>query len=129
MRTKLLTLSALLVGCTAASRPMFAHHGAVAYERKSVTLKGTVTKFEWNNPHTVLTLVVKDSKGNVEKWIGEASSPNMLVRDGWSRNSLKPGDRISASGHPARDGSKIIFLEKLVLPNGRELAPHPRWPA
>jgi len=109
------------------SIPAFAHHGQAKYGGAEITVNGTVTKFEFLNPHAEVYFEVKDSKGNLERWVGEASSPNMLVRDGWNRNSLKPGDRISVSGHAAKDGSNTIFLEKLVLPDGRELAPHPRW--
>jgi hypothetical protein len=111
------------------SGPVSAHHGQAKYDANEITLTGTVTEFQFSNPHAEVYFEVKDSRGNFEKWIGEASSPNMLVRDGWSRNSLRPGDRISASGHPAKNGSNNIYLEKLVLPNGRSLAPHPRWPA
>ena len=121
MRTKLLTVSALLVGCTAASRPMFAHHGAVAYERKSVTLKGTVTKFEWNNPHTVLTLAVKDSKGNVEEWYAEILPPSRMLQAGWTRESIRPGDQVTVTGRPGKHRERIMWLEYLVTPDGRKL--------
>ena len=129
MKCRLIVALTFAVVPLVVSGPVFAHHGQAKYDVSEITLTGTVREFQFSNPHAEVLFEVKDSKGNVEKWIGEASSPNMLVRDGWSRNSLKPGDRISASGHPARDGSRVIFLEKLVLPNGRELAPHPRWPA
>ena len=128
MKNKLIPLvsvvSLFIVSC-----PVFAHHGQARYDAAEITVTGTVTDFQFSNPHAEVYFEVRDTKGNVEKWVGEASSPNMLVRDGWTRKSLRPGDRISASGHPARDGSRIIYLEKLVLPSGRELAPHPRWPA
>jgi Family of unknown function (DUF6152) len=106
-----------------------AHHGQARYDVTEITVNGTVTEFQFLNPHAEVYFEVKDNDGRVKKWVGEASSPNMLVREGWTRNSIKPGDRISVIGHPAKDGSNNIFLEKLVLPNGQELKPHPRWQA
>jgi hypothetical protein len=106
-----------------------AHHGQARYDTTQITVNGTVTEFQFLNPHAEVYFDVKDNDGRVKKWVGEASSPNMLVREGWTRNSIKPGDRISVIGYPARDGSNNIFLEKLVLPNGQELKPHPRWQA
>jgi Family of unknown function (DUF6152) len=106
-----------------------AHHGQARYDVTQITVNGTVTEFQFLNPHAEVYFDVKDNDGRVKKWIGEASSPNMLVREGWTRNSIKPGDRISVVGHPAKDGSNNIYLEKLVLPNGQELKPHPRWQA
>ena len=88
---------------------------------KWVTLKGTVTSFDWTNPHSYVYLDVKDDKGNVEKWTSEGGSPLMLTRYGWNRNIIKKGDQVTVSGHPAKDGSKFMRLEKLVLPNGQEL--------
>ncbi len=121
---KMLSLAVVL----ALSVPAFAHHGQAKYGTGEITVNGTVTRFQFLNPHAEVYFEAKDNKGNIEQWVGEASSPNMLVRDGWNRDSIKPGDRISASGHPSKDGSNSIFLEKLVLSDGRQLAPHPRWP-
>ncbi len=68
-----------------------------------------------------MQLNVKGNNGSVEKWVVEGTSPNMLVREGWAKNTVKPGDEITATGHPAKDGSKALRIEKLVLSNGQEL--------
>jgi hypothetical protein len=104
------------------SSPVQAHHGTAAFDmNRWVSLKGTVTSFEWTNPHSYVYLDVKDDKGNVEKWTSEGGSPLMLSRYGWNRESIKKGDQVTVSGHPAKDGSKFMRLEKVVLPDGKEL--------
>ena len=88
---------------------------------KMITVKGIVTNFEWTNPHSYVYVEVKDDKGNVEKWTAEGGSPLMLSRYGWSRGSVKNGDVVTISGHPNKDGKKVMRLEKIVLPDGTEL--------
>jgi hypothetical protein len=101
---------------------MLAHHGRANYDAtKIVTIMGTVSAFQFSNPHAQLFLDVKDDKGKVERWIGEGTSPNMLVREGWDRKTIKPGDQITATGHAARDGSNTLRIEKIILPSGKEL--------
>jgi Family of unknown function (DUF6152) len=115
---RLATVAALLGG----SYPALAHHGRAIYdETKMFTIMGTVTSFQFSNPHVQVVLDVKGEKGNTEKWFGEGTSPNMLVREGWSRKTIQPGDQITATGHPARNGTNSIRIEKIVLPGGREL--------
>jgi hypothetical protein len=104
------------------SFPAHAHHGGASYDATKVfTIMGTVSSFQFSNPHAMLVLDVKDDKGNVEHWVGEGTSPNMLVREGWNRKTVKPGDQITATGHPARNGSNSMRIQKVVLPDGREL--------
>jgi DNA/RNA endonuclease YhcR with UshA esterase domain len=104
------------------SHTALAHHGRASYDAMKVfTIMGTVSSFQFSNPHAQLFLDVRDDKGNIEKWIGEGTSPNMLVREGWDRKTIKPGDQITATGHPARNGTYAMRIEKIVLPNGREL--------
>jgi hypothetical protein len=102
----------------------FAHHGFVSWYdmSRSVTVKGTVTNFEWTNPHTYIYLDVKNEKGAVEKWMIELGAPGMLARVGWRRDTLKPGDEITAIGNPAKDGKPSLHLSKIVLANGQELS-------
>ena len=103
---------------------MIAHHGLAAYDMtKPVTVKGTVTEFAFINPHSAIHLDVKDDKGNIEKWLVEADSPNNLTRAHWNKESLKPGDEISVVGNRAKDGSKVMRLQKIVFSNGQELKP------
>ncbi len=122
MKVRLFLSVTAMVGFASIAIPVFAHHGSATYdETKLAVIMGTVSSFQFSNPHAQLFLDVKDSKGNVEKWVGEGTSPNMLVREGWNRRTIKPGDQITATGHPARNGAYSIRIEKVVLPNGREL--------
>jgi uncharacterized protein DUF6152 len=105
------------------SAPLAAHHGETNYDtEKMVSVKGTVTDFQFINPHTQIFLDVKNDKGEIEKWSCEARSPAMLVRNGgWDKNTLKPGDVITASGFRAKNGTNILRLKKIVLADGHEL--------
>jgi hypothetical protein len=112
----------LLFISLAIAAPSFAHHGRATYdETKVATIMGTVSSFQFSNPHALLYLDVKDGKGNIEKWVGEGTSPNMLVREGWDRRTIKQGDQVTATGHPARNGGNSMRIEKIVLPSGKEL--------
>jgi hypothetical protein len=105
------------------STPLLAHHGEANYDtEKIVSIKGTVTAFEFVNPHVQITLDVKNDKGETEKWIGEARSPAMLSRyGGWDRNTIKVGDAITFYGHRNKNGTPFMRLEKIVMPDGKEL--------
>ena len=123
MKTKLLTLFGLAVGLLMLSAPIFAHHGASAYDTKKLTtLKGTVTDFQFMNPHSEIFFEVKDGNGKIEKWSAEAASMTTMSRLGWSRNLFKPGDQITIVGNRAKNGSPTMRLSKVVLANGKEFA-------
>jgi hypothetical protein len=102
----------------------FAHHGFVSWfdMSKSTSVKGSVTGFDWTNPHAYIYFDVKDEKGAVEKWTAELGALAMLSRAGWRKDTLKPGDEITATGNPSKDGKPIMHLDKVVLANGQELA-------
>ncbi|HXP79178.1 MAG TPA: DUF6152 family protein [Verrucomicrobiae bacterium] len=105
------------------SAPVLAHHGETNYDTdKLVTVKATVTNFEFINPHVQIFMDAKNDKGEIEKWTCEARSPAMLVRNGdWDKNTLKPGDVITAIGFQSKNGAKILRLKKIVLADGKEL--------
>jgi Family of unknown function (DUF6152) len=122
MRKRITAWLITVIALLGISHSALAHHGRASYDATRVfTIMGTVSAFQFSNPHAQLFLDVKDGKGKIEKWVGEGTSPNMLVREGWDRKTVKPGDMITATGHPARDGSNNMRIEKIVLPNGREL--------
>ena len=103
----------------------FAHHGASPYDStKLTTVKGTVTGFEFVNPHVEIYMDVKGDDGKIEKWSGEANSPNVLTRHGWSRDIIHPGDQITLIGNQARNGTFMLRLQKVILADGRELDPN-----
>jgi hypothetical protein len=94
-------MAAFLLFCI----PAFAHHGTATYDlSKTITLSGTVTSFDWSNPHCLIHLDAKDEAGNMQHWTLELTSPFTLERKGWVKSSLKPGDQIAADTHPARNG-------------------------
>jgi len=114
----LLILGLLLAG------PASAHHSVQAQFdiHKTFTVAGTVAKVEWINPHSYLTINVKDADGKVQKWAFELGGPGALRRAGMSREDrggLKPGDEVTASGLAAKDGSTTGFLQELKLADGR----------
>jgi hypothetical protein len=107
------------------SGPLFAHHGTSAYDTtKLTTVKGTVTDFQFNNPHVMISVEAKDDKGKVETWMSEANSPNVLTRHGWDRDIIKNGDQITVIGYRPKNGAKTLRLQKVVLSNGQELDPN-----
>ena len=113
----------LLLGFLLISGPLRAHHGEANYDTTTVvSVKGTVTDFQFINPHVQISLDVKNDKGEIEKWVGEARSPSMLGRiGGWDKNTIKAGDVITASGHRTKNGTNFLRLIKVVLPDGREM--------
>jgi hypothetical protein len=101
----------------------FAHHSfAAQYDaNKPITLKGTVSKVEWTNPHARFYVDVRDENGAVTNWNLELASPNVLVRNGWSRKSLNVGDEIVVEGSLAKDGSKMANARVVRLADGRRV--------
>ena len=119
MRNKLLAIS---LGLFTISISVFAHHGAAAYDTtKKITVKGTVTEWFWANPHCFLRFDAKDEKGNVVHWATEASNPSDMVNLGWSKQSFKPGDEITVTFIPVKNGQPIGRLQQVVLDNGQIL--------
>ena len=101
------------------SGPALAHHAFAMFDtNREVMLDGTVKEFQWTNPHTWVQLLVKDSAGKEVEWSIEGSSPNNLARFGWTRNSLRTGDRVQAVIHPLKDGSIGGSLVKITV-NGQ----------
>jgi uncharacterized protein DUF6152 len=103
--------------------PLFAHHSfAAEYDaNKKVTLKGAVSKIEWANPHIWIYVDVKDEGGQLVHWQCEGGAPNSLVRQGWSRNSLKPGDEVEVQGFLAKDGTHTANARSVTLPDGKRV--------
>jgi hypothetical protein len=105
------------------SKPLLAHHGEANYDtEKMVAVKGTVSEFQFVNPHVQISIDVKNDKGEMEKWTGEARSPAMLSRyGGWDRNTIKVGDVITFYGHRTKNGTFFMRLDKIVTSDGKEL--------
>jgi hypothetical protein len=99
-----------------------AHHSTADYDLKHpATASGVVTSFEWSNPHAHIYLDAMGADGTVENWVIEVASPNSLDRVGWSKDSLKPGDKVICSGARAKDGSPRMRCTKVELADGTVL--------
>jgi len=120
-------LLAVLFGATAfllVCGPVLAHHGRSNYDvTATATVKGTVTEFEWVNPHALIHIDVAGEDGKTEKWIAETNSPNTLSRQGWSKNTVKTGDEISLVGHRVKGDGHYINFSKITFADGRVLTP------
>jgi hypothetical protein len=102
---------------------MFAHHSFSAEfdASKPVTLKGTVIKVDWLNPHIWIYLDVKDESGKLAHWQCEGGAPNSLTRNGWTKNELKEGDAVTIEGTLAKDASNTCNASRVALPDGRRV--------
>ena len=109
-RAALLTLAVLLLSLTAA-----AHHSGVVYDREHpILLEGTVTLYEFINPHVRIHFEVKGADGSVVKWVAVSGPPQTLFRnDGWTKTTLKPGDRIKVLGAPHREEARVLSVVKI----------------
>lgn len=118
MRLAVLALS-VSVGLLGIPDPIFAHHGTANYDMTTpVTLQGTVTDFQFINPHTLILFDVKNGQGVTEHWQAEATSPNHLVRAGWTKDTIKAGDTITITGWRAKNGSNVLRFKTMTLANG-----------
>jgi uncharacterized protein DUF6152 len=117
---KLLTLVSLMAFL---SVPVLAHHGRGAtYDMKTrVTLKGTVSKVEWRNPHVLIYMDVKDVDGKIVTWGFENSGVSTLAQEGYNRNTLKVGQPITAIVNPAASGAPTAIVIKIILADGSEI--------
>jgi hypothetical protein len=118
-QSRRLRLTALFLGASfsAAALPALAHHSFAVYDRTQMqTLKGTVKAFQWANPHCVIWVMIQpDGGGAAQEWSFETTSPGVLTRSGWTRHSVKPGDRVSVEYHPLHDGSHGGGLNSITL--------------
>lgn len=124
---KLIPLLSASILAAIATGTAEAHHGAGVYDRsESVTLRGAVTQFHFVNPHVLIYIAVEQEDGSQIEWSGELTSPNRLARIGaggirWHKSILKPGDLITLSGNPARNGAPALLLNRVEDANGTVL--------
>jgi len=124
LKRPLMTIA--LAAALAAGWPAAAHHSFAMYEpTKTLTFKGTVKSFQWTNPHVVVWVLVQpEGGGAAQEWSFETTSPGVLTRAGWTRQSLKAGDRVSVTFSPLRDGSHGGGLNSVtLLETGQTLVP------
>lgn len=113
-----ITALALLL---AAPLPLLAHHSWPVDMQTLVTVRGTVTDFQWQNPHPMITLDVSTAAGEREVWQVGGPAINRMEAKGWTKSTVKTGDVITGVGYQFRDGQKIIRLEKITFADGREM--------
>ena len=123
MKNMPLNVLAISAGLLLAAVPALSHHSfAAEYDAtKPITLTGTVTKVEWMNPHARFYAEVRDDKGVIANWEFELGSPNGLMHEGWSRNSLKKGDVVTVTGSLAKDGTKLVNARKITFADGTQV--------
>ena len=123
MKITVFVAALLAVGLLANSELALAHHGGVGlYDTKVTSMKGTITKFEWINPHNQIHFTVKDDKGNTKEWIVATEPPQVMLERGWTRRSLKPGDEVTAYVFVATNGAPVGNLQRIVLADGKEFS-------
>ena len=122
MKNRRLAALAVAIGVLVVSGPVLAHHAATNYETdKLITVTGTVTEFRFVNPHPHVYFQVKDESGNVVDWIAESGGPPARwYNSGWRANAMKPGDAVTITGGPSKDGRKMLRIRKIVIPSGKE---------
>jgi uncharacterized protein DUF6152 len=128
LKSKQLISLALLAALPVFCGTLFAHHGSASYKTdKVIVLKqATVTKFVWANPHAMLLFDVRDAKGNVSHWAGEAGSPSAVRLLGWNKYSVQAGDIITVHLYLSKFESNVGRLDKIVLADGTTLKDSPR---
>ena len=120
------SMGIMLAAMVSTGSPAVAHHSFAMYEpTKTLTFKGTIKSFQWTNPHVVVWVLVQPQDGGaVQEWSLETTSPGVLTRNGWTRQSLKAGDRVSVTFSPLRDGSRGGGLNSVtLLDTGQTLVP------
>ena len=119
-----LTLALAAFAWIATPWPALAHHGfSVEFDKDNpITLTGSVTKFEFMNPHIYFYLDVKGKDGKTVNWAFEGGPPNVIYRQGWRKDTLKPGDVVTVKGFRAKDGTHLAACATVKLPDGREVS-------
>ena len=123
MKKKIVLVAAMAIVLSIMPMPLFAHHGTSVFDMsKTLTLKGLVTAWDWSNPHCLLQFDVKNNDdGQVVHWIAETQNPGNMVYAGWAKASFKPGDEVTVTLVPAKNGKPFGRINQVVLPNGKTL--------
>src|SRR5580692_9294080 len=122
MRKSAIGALVVAAGLLSASSPLPAHHGTATLDTsKTLTLKGSVTEWDWSNPHCLLQFDVKNESGQSVHWIAETQNPANMVYAGFGKASFKPGDEITVTLMPTKNGLPYGRIKLVVLPNGKAL--------
>src|SRR6266853_2362272 len=122
MGKKAVSVFAVAVSLLNTTMPLSAHHGTSVFDTsKMLTMKGRVAEWDWSNPHCLLQFDVKNESGEVVHWIAETQNPGNMVYVGWGKASFKPGDEVTVTLLPAKNGRPFGRIKQVVLPNGKTL--------
>jgi hypothetical protein len=125
-KTRVVLTSLVCAAVLLCASPARSHHSNVAYEvTKVITVTGVVKEFKWVNPHTWLYIVVDDGKGGKVEWAAEGRAPGVLLRAGWSRSSLKAGEKVTVDMSPAKDGKPTAIIARVTKEDGTILSNQP----
>jgi hypothetical protein len=102
--------------------PLRAHHSMAMYDQKNITITGIVKRIDLANPHSKFYITVTDAKGTQVEWMLEAQPAATLAANGWSANTMKIGDKVTAAGSPARNGKPFMLVRAFQLPDGRTMS-------
>ena len=126
MKNRLIAAFLSAAGVLVTGAPLFAHHGAASFDTsKKLVMKATVTQWFWANPHCFLKFDAQDEKGNVVHWVAETSNPSDMSNLGWSIRTFKPGDKVTVTVTPVRNGRPVGRVLQVVLANGQTLGTRP----
>jgi len=119
MTRKLMLVLGLIAVLASGAQPALAHHGGAAFDQtKQQTLTGTLTRMDFVNPHVVVYINVQNPDGTTTEWSGWLTAPNKLQRAGWTKNTLKPGDKVTLVGNQQKNGSPVLQIRKVTGPEG-----------
>jgi hypothetical protein len=119
MTRKLFLVVGIIAVLVMGARPALAHHGGAAFDQtKQQTLTGSVTRMDFVNPHVVVYFNVQGADGATTEWSGWLTAPNKLQRAGWTKNTLKPGDKVTIVGNQQKNGSPVLQIRKVMGPEG-----------
>ena len=121
MANTLFVRAIVILALVSVAIPVSAHHSWPVSYSQLVTVKGTVTEFMWANPHPMITVEVRTVNGGTEKWLIGGPAINRMEANGWTKDSVKPGDTITGIGYQFADGQKIVRMERAILPDGKEI--------
>ena len=122
MKCKSLISVSLCLGALIVAVPVPAHHSAVAFDTENtLTIKGRVTEWYWANPHCLLKLDVMTDSGEVVRWVAETQAPANMIDAGWRKSDLKPGDQVTVTLRPARNGNPVGRIVRIDFADGRSL--------
>ncbi len=120
MRKSAIGVFAVAAGLLSVSLPLRAHHGTAVFETEKVlTMKGNVTEWDWSNPHCLLQFDIKNEGGRVVHWIAETQNPAEMVSLGWGKASFKPGDEVTVTLMPVKNGRPYGRIKLVALANGK----------